>query len=232
MAEVFVPLAISLLLGIISLFSDRLVNRFEKYHEELMSLSAGILITIILMAFIGVIAGGADIFGSIVYLYLAMGFVIFHTAEKYVYKHVPSSMMKHIRKELNQMHLFGFAVDHIIMGMFLVMLWFLHSLTVLYILVVPFIIHVVASAHPIRHLGMKLHELWTNITLALSIPFGSLVALFLLGHQEALYSVFALITGTLLYIVVRDVTPKYRKGNIYWFLIGFLITAAVQVILV
>ena len=232
MTEAALPLAFSLLLAVISIFSDKAVKHFEKFHEELMSFSAGILITIILVEFMGVVSSGALLFGQFIYVYVVLGFVVFHSIEKYVYKHVPSSKIKEIRKELGMIHFAGFTVEHVILGMFLTMVWFFRSLDVLYILVVPFIIRTIASSHPIKHLGMKTFGLWVTLVTAFAIPFGSLFALSLLGFQSALYSIFAFITGTSLYLVVMDIIPKYRKGNIYWFFIGFLITAGIQLALV
>jgi len=115
-----------------------------------------------------------------------------------------------------------------IIGMFLVIVWFLKSLTSLYLLIVPFLIGIIASSHSIRHLEKKIGNTWVGILIGLAIPFGSLIAFSILNYPQLLYSVFALITGALLYLVVVDIIPKYRKGNIYWFVIGFLITTGFQ----
>ena len=54
-----------------------------------------------------------------------------------------------------------------------------------------------------------------------SAPFiGALAGTYLMFSSFMNYSIFAFLTGALLYLVTRDVIPKEREGRPKWFLIG------------
>ncbi len=223
--EIFIPLVLSAILSIVHFFSEKTVNRVKKYHQEIMSFSAGIFITYILLEVLPELTLGTDFLGKNVYLLLLLGFATFHVTEKYVYQHVKNK--KTLMKDLAHLHIAGFIADSFILGFALVVFLDTSQMTskLGYLIFVPFLLHTLSSSISVRHIHEHFKSNKTEeLLLSLSTIGGTVVAILLGLKAVAFYAVFSFVTGVLLYVVIRDLVPDDADGRSLYFLLGMALS--------
>jgi zinc transporter ZupT len=213
-----VPLLLALMLSVVHVLSEHTVGNVKRYYAEITSFSAGIFITYLLLEVLPVLSRGIPLIGRNAYLFLLLGFVVFHLAEKYAYQHVKdrSSLLK----DLSRLHIAGFIANSFVAGFALVL--FFEIETGLGILIfVPFALHALSSAISVRDIHRHFRStMLEEILLSLSPLFGAVTAFVLGLHTVAFYITFSFVTGILLYIVVRDLVPSEEKGKPLYFVFG------------
>jgi len=228
MVEKVLILALSLaaVLSVVSFFSERLLKHTARYHDQMISASAGSFIALIFAEFFPRIFSGAALIGApsidkVLFAIVIFGFLGFHLAEKYVYQHVRERA--EMMRELAELHVLGFFVDHFMVGFVLALLSLISAVDAALIIFVPFVAHVVVSAFSLRDIRTRA-GLGTPFDVFLSSAplIGAAAIAFLPLSLTATYAIFAYVTGALLYLTVRDVLPTGRKGRPFW-------TAAVAV---
>lgn len=213
------PLILALILSITHFFSKKISKRIEKYHTNIVSFSAGIFITIIFIFLLPEVIQGYNIVN--VYLIMLVGFVLFHITEKYLYQHVKNK--KVLMKDLAELHILGFFIDHFVIGIILVLIFSIQK-QLDYILFIPFFLHTVSSSLSLEHIDEKSKTNINKIILASSTFIGALFATALRLNEVLFYSLFSLTIGMLFYIAIRDMLPKDKVGDPLSFLIGVIIT--------
>ncbi|MFC2174826.1 hypothetical protein ACFLQ2_03055 [archaeon] len=220
-----IPIVLAAVLTLVHYFSERTANRVKKFHNEIMSFSAGIFITYIILEVLPELTLGTSFIGENVYLLLLIGFTAFHVAEKYVYQHVQNK--KRLLKDLAHLHIAGFIADSFILGFALVMFFGIPMTggKLGYLVFIPFLLHTLSSSISVRHIhehfkSNKMEELM----LSLSTVFGAVVATVLGLKAVAFYAVFSLVMGVLLYVVIRDLVPDNQEGRPMYFLLGISVS--------
>ena len=163
-------------------------------------------------------------FEAPVFLVLTLGFVLFHLSEKYLYQHIKDK--KVLLKDLAELHNAGFFIDHLMVGFVLFLTFELASFTN-YIIFIPFLLHTISSSMSLEHIHMKIKTKFNKFLLSSSTLLGALLAFFIKLEAFWYYTIFAFFLGSLLYISMRDMLPKGKKGNPLMFLIGFLIVVGI-----
>ena len=221
-----VPLYGIILAAILSLlhfFSEAFAKITKVKGKIFLSLSAGILITLIFIEMIPTIAiATATYTGSLFYM-LLLGFAVFHLIEKHAYHHHHNKKQR--IKEITNLHSYGFFLEHFIIGFFLVLI-LKSSLTAGLLAIIPFALMTVGSSislEAIHHVAKK--NLFKKIFLASSTLLGAITATFLQVSPGIFYYSLSLIVGAIMYIVTRDIIPteEKEKQTIY-FLLGIIIT--------
>src|SRR3989304_7478188 len=92
-------LMLGLLLSIVHLAGETLSPKLERYHCELISFSAGVLITLLFSELLPIAARD-----NLNFTFILLGFVAFHSLEKYVYQRHPSQF----KRELGRLDSAGF----------------------------------------------------------------------------------------------------------------------------
>ena len=210
-------------LSMIHFFSRRISKVIEAHHINLTSFSAGMFLTLIFIDFFPRMISGLE-YGVPVFLILTIGFVLFHLSEKYLYQHVKDK--KVLLKDLAELHNFGFFIDHLMVGFVLFLAFELSSYTC-YLVVVPFLLHTISSSMSLDHLHKKIKTKFNKFLLNSSTLFGAILAYFINLENYWYYTFFAFFLGALIYISIRDMLPKGKKGSPLMFFIGFLLTVAV-----
>lgn len=219
---IILVLIIALILSVLHYLSEKISKFMEKYHYEVLSLSAGTMIALLFLVLLPEILTVSD--NPVMFLLILGGFTIFHLSEKFLYQHVTDKKEK--LKELKQLHAAGFFIDHFILGFVLVTTLEL-TLALGFIILIPIFLYTLSSSIAIEHIHEKAKTKVNKIVLSSSTFIGALVAIILEINEILQIMILAFVFGMLLYIVSRDVVPKEEKGTPNFFVIGLLIVIAV-----
>ncbi len=215
----YIPIILAILLSLLHLFSDYFANLTKKYYKQLLSLSAGILLTIIFLELLPQIIEGTKIINDKVYIFLLLGFISFHLLEKEICHHIHNK--KILQKEITNVHSLAFFLEHFIIGATLVLL----TTAISFIILIPFILLTISSSILLQVIHKTSKSKTIKIILASSTTIGALTATFITLNPQIYYPLFSFITGTLIYIVARDIIPQEEKiEKTFFFLLGILIT--------
>ena len=166
---------------------------------------------------------GVYFFGRAIYAFALGGFALYHIGEKYLYQHI--THRNELIKDLAHLHLAGFLIDGMLIGVSTVLFFGVYSDFTALMLFLPLALHTVASTISTKHIHQHFKSGIAEKFLLSSAPFlGALFATIAGLHTYEFYMIFAPVVGMLLYIVIRGVLPRDRNGEPFWFLIGALIS--------
>ncbi len=224
MVNIYIPLGLTLLFGIIHFYFEDFLQHLKKYDLSFISFSSGIFIAYIFLSMFPRITDGVKDVGYGIFFIILWGFVIFHIAEKYVFQHTEGRKKE---KRLNDIRTIGFFINHIILGMSLTFFFKVDKPLVAYLALVPVFFHMLSSTIVIEHLHRHVREtIGGKILSSGSLFFGTVFGIMLDVSTKTFYALFAFIMGVLLYIVVRDTVPKYKEGSPVHFLVGIIVYLA------
>ena len=224
--SVIIPLFLALILSILHFFSSKVSGKIEKYHSKIISLSAGILVSLLFLEILPLLLKTRTLSNSLIFTAILGGFVVFHIAEKYLYQHIKHK--KELLKDLAELHVLGFYINHFILGFLLV----LAGKGTQLLIFIPLLLHTVSSSISLEHIHEKIRSnISKRIFIASSTFLGALVAI-LLSPAETLYILlFSIITGMVLYISFRDMVPKEKEGSPQFFLLGVLLIVILLILI-
>ncbi len=216
MKEVFVPIILAVIVGIVEYFSKRLNISRKKHGAKILSFSAGVSITYLLLELLPEFTEAAFSINKYLFVALPLGFISHHLIEKEIYKH-------NYRHDLVKMltleeHLFYFFY-HIILGTVIVT-FSLESTTKALLLFFTILSFTAVSNLP----SLKHRSVQRAIFLSTSTLIGVLLAIFLWKFIPAWvhFSLVGFAAGVLLFTVTRHHIPFGRKGRIGYFSVGFI----------
>ncbi|MBL7100634.1 MAG: hypothetical protein ISS23_01625 [Nanoarchaeota archaeon] len=218
-----IAILLAFFLTIVHFFSNKISRIIEEHHIHITSFSAAMFITLIFIDFLPRVSEGLE-FGAPVFLVMTSGFVLFHLSEKYLYQHVKDK--KVLLKDLAELHNIGFFIDHLMVGFVLFLTFELTSYTN-YLIFIPFLLHTVSSSMSLEHIHKKIKTKFNKFLLSTSTLLGALLAFFIKLEAFWYYTFFSFFLGALLYVSIRDMLPKGKKGSPLMFLIGFLLTVGI-----
>lgn len=222
-------LLLSLILSIISYYSVLFIRPIFKYYDEILSFSAGILITLIFIELFPLFSLGLGILGDLSYIILLIGFSMHHITEKYIYQRVLKK--KERIKELASLHAGGFFLDHFIIGFVLTLLFTLESIRTVFLVFIIFLIYILTSSISLKDIRKKGKlGLFGRIILSASPLLGALFINLLNLPLSVIYAIIAYVIGMFLYLVVRDVLPEKKEGKPSYFLLGLLLSLVILLI--
>jgi hypothetical protein len=172
---------------------------------------------------------GLEFLGDNIYFIALWGFVVLHIFEKHVSRYAKTEYKR--AKELVAVRTTGFFINLFIIGMAMVFFFRLENISLGYFSFVPVLFHVISSSLVVEHLHHRVREsLHGKILSSGSIFFGALVASFFNLPISIYYGAFAFITGMLLYLIIKDVLPKYRRGKANYFILGIILYLIIVII--
>jgi hypothetical protein len=213
------------LLSTIHYFSERYSQHIERWHTEILSFSSGLFITLIFLHLLPEFVKGIEFTGQKVFLLMLIGFVSFHVLEKFLYQHIKNK--KELLTNLAELHAIGFFLNHFVIGMVLFFVLSVSDLVVGIFIFIPLLLHTFSSALSLNHIFEHFHSKSLEIILSLSPVLGMVFVHFLKPHFYLFYGFFSLVLGAIIYIVIRDLMPYGKKGNLVFFLIGLSISLTV-----
>lgn len=218
---VILALIFGIILAITHFFSEKISIRHKIWHIRSISFVAGISVT---YAFLSLLPEAYESFetqGKFIFIFIVLGFTLVHVAEKYVYKHHIQG--HHIQHDLKEIHSIAFFLYYLLLGAILVNLSTIGFIqATLFFIPVLFYAGVgLVSMDKIHHKISKKGV--AKFALSLSAIFGVLFAETLLNTGIFFDSLFALVIGAFIYIVLIDFIPREKRGEPVYFVLGVLV---------
>ncbi len=189
----------------------------EAFYHPSISFSAGVSITYVLLEMFPEFSIGVRAQGNYLFIFLLTGFVIVHLIEKYIYQHSSG------KKTDDNLQLEGTVLSfiyHLVIGILMVSL-FKMSFSDGMLFFIAVALHTSTNALPVDttlHLGGR-------IIMASSTPLGALFAIVFIPMMTAtaFYALMGLVTGALLFTVVRHNIPSTKESRPVFFIIGVVV---------
>ncbi|MBU0461206.1 MAG: hypothetical protein KJ574_01330, partial [Nanoarchaeota archaeon] len=224
-----IPLVLTIILSIAHYYFEVYAHHLRKFDTHFISLSSGLFITYIFLSMFPEMMNGINYLADNIYFIALWGFVLFHIFEK----QVSQSAKTHYEEEkrLVTVRTSAFFINLFIVGMSFIFFFKLGNKTLGYFSFIPLLFHVISSSLVVEHLHHRVREsVYGRLLSSGSIFIGALVAALISFPVAVYYAAFAFITGMLLYIITRDVMPKYRTGKPSYFIIGIILYLAIIII--
>ncbi len=216
---------LAMILSIVNFLSEAYSYKFERFHTGFVSFSAGLFITFIFIELLPQALNGLSVIGDKVYIIILSGFVLFHLSEKYVYQHIRHK--KHMLNELAVIHISGFFIYHLVIGILLFLSfstgidgvgWFTFALL---------LTHIFSSSISLTHIDefLGMNKLLMIVLSAAPLA-GTLIASIAPLSPVAHHGLFSFVVGAVLYIVSRDMLPSKQEGSSKHFFLGFMLSLA------
>lgn len=255
------PLAVSIGIVLTHILGEWISEHMRKWHHQLESLGAGLMIGIIFLELLPQITIGENHLGFYIYIPLVVGFTIIALIEKIVYKRflkknptTPKATKQsketkvtnvlEYEKELVDVECIepeyhavfeGVAlITHgLVLGILITVIFneetFNTSWLLLLFVLLPLFIRSFTLAFSAEQILSDIHGRKNKVIryLGYLTPFvgASLGIIFVFVESPiALFTIFALVLGLVLFLVVRDMIPLGKKGKPLFFLIGITLT--------
>lgn len=214
--ELFVAIFFTIILFLISYFSEGLEIKNVESKRQAKSFAGGIAITYL---FLELIPRSIPTDGELFFLFILLGFCAFHLLEEYLYEHADG---KKLKRELKEEHAVLFAGYHVLVGMLL--LYFLRQNILFGVLFfIPVALQALLSSAALRNVYEPLRTKGSvKIFLALMPLLGVIITLFLPLTPRVFHMLTGVIAGSLIHLVVRDIIPKNRQGYPTFFALGVI----------
>lgn len=214
----YLPLIFSLVIAFTYYYTNQLDIKNKPYYQKILSFSAGISITYVLLELFPTFTEVALNITKFLFVTILFGFIIHHLIEKEIYLHNRKhELMKLLSMEEN---IFSF-IYHIILGIILVTLYRGNPVDGV-LAFIPILTFTLASTLPMASHPTRKKALFMSS----STVIGTVLALLWKTIPiELEFSLIGLATGVLLYTVIRHHIPFGRKGRIGYFTLGFTLYA-------
>ena len=212
-------LLFGVIIGLSQYFNERLLKKLHKYRISLISFAAGLSSAYLFLLLLPEVFNGFMVLKNYIFLILFIGFISIHISEKYIYKHVNK---KRIKQDVRAVHHITFFLYHIIIGIILVT-FLKQSFREGLLFFIPVWLHTTISSIALTEMHKKIKQISiSKILLSLSTILGIIIALLIMIPISIYYILLSLITGSLIYIIVKDFTPKGKEGNLNMFILGII----------
>ena len=220
-----IAIIFGIIMGIVHYFSKNILNRFQKYHDELVSFSAGIALTYIFLSLLPKFSKGVSNSHNILFLSILLGFVIFHIIEKYIYQNVPRS--ERFKELAIEDSIISFMY-HFIIGIIMVS-FFNKGLIQGLLFFIPVVLYTGVDTLPVDMTKSK----FIKFVLSFSTLLGILLATFFYTEINTIvYSLLlGFIIGALSFTVTRHSIPQGKKGKPLFFIVGVIVYSALILLL-
>ena len=203
------------ILSIADFVTEHVFSKKLRKNQKLISFSAGVAVAYIILRLFPEIASHALIEGRKIFLFVLLGFVGLNLIEQYVYKNV-RRLEKAYHKSI---HITYFFVYNFIIGAILVT-FAARGLTQTLLFFVPFLLYIIAEILPQE---FEFKSMTSKILFSMAPVFGAVIGIYLIDFINSIFGVMiAFITGTLLYIVIRESLPSDEAEKPLFFIIGVL----------
>ena len=214
------PIIYGIILGLTHYFSENVNKLYQEHREKIISFGAGISITYLVLLLIPELHANTEQQGKSIFLFLLLGFTLFHVIEKHIYQH----NKKDIRlKESKGLHSISFFLYHLIIGIILV------NLTKVdprkgFLFFIPILFHTAVSNISLKEIHGKIREKsFIKFLLSTSTLLGVLIGVYVGISESISIILLGFVTGSLMYIITRDIIPPDNKGNPIYFVVGVIV---------
>ena len=211
------PLILAGILSLADYVTEHIYSKKVRGNQKLISFSAGVAIAYIILNLFPEISSYALIDGKAIFLYALLGFASLNLLEQYIYKGIRKA--RNSPKYHKILHVAYFFIYNFLIGMILVS-FESKGLAQTLLFFVPFLLYIIVEMLP-QEFEFKggTFKIFYSMSPLLGAIFGIIYSDFTASIFGKLMS---LITGTLLYIVIRESLPSDKAEKPIYFLIGIL----------
>ncbi len=220
-------LGLGILLGAIHYFSEDIVLAEGRMRCRVVSFAAGFSIAYLFLDLLPRTYEATVHIERMAFAFLLLGFAVFHLLEKFIYQHADPTALS---QELKELHSISFFVYYFMVG--IVIEDVLQTSIVEGVLFfVPVALKAGLSTASLSHIHGEVREsVWLKVGLSLSTVLGVILAMVvripLLVHNVLI----SLISGVLLYVIVREFLPEKKEGEPVFFIAGLAVFSVLSVI--
>jgi len=203
---------VSLIISTVLYLSNRYSLHTTKHRAKLVSLSAGLAVTYVILYLIPEFS--SLIISRWMYLYVILGFTIFHISENTIYKNTRGKRRKEDLKFLHGVLIFLY---YFIVGV-AIHYFFLEG--GVFVFLVPILLHSIIRST--AHCGGSFRaskNLLIQHALFLAVIAGTIFSILI---EIPIQGFLGFVAGALLYIVIKEEIPQYGKGIPRYFVMGVL----------
>ena len=209
-----------ILAGILSIsdyVTEHIFSEKLRKNQKLISFSAGAAISYIVLNLFPEIATFALIEGKKLFIYTLIGFVSLNLIEQYVYKKNETS--KNISAYHRSIHVIYFFTYNFLIGMVLVS-FTTRGLSRALLFFVPFLLYIIVEILPQK---FEFRNNTSKVLYSMAPFFGALFGIYYIEIIDSIFGgLISFITGTLLYIVIRESLPSDEAEKPFYFIAGVL----------
>jgi zinc transporter ZupT len=211
-------IVLGIILSLTHFFGEKILAKFKHHNQsKVISFGAGISITYLFLQLFPELYSEVIYTNKLVFVYVLIGFTLLHLREKYIYQHVQK---RRLLFELKEAHSVAFFVYHFILGIVIVKIIQSNLLEGL-LFFVPIFFHAAISNVAMSEIHHHIKGRFDmKILLSLAPIAGVLLGLMFVISNLFYAILLGFVAGALLYVIVRDVLPKDRKGSIEYFVVG------------
>jgi len=216
---IVIIIIIAVVMGLTDFFGHKISSLIGEHRDAVLSFSAGLLISLLFLILVpDVIVNGVT---ELLFLFMLVGFLLMHLAEKYIYRHVTHK--QELLEDLKIIHIIGFGLDNFLIGFIIASLVEL-DFAVVITLAVPLLLQMLTSSISLDSIDTRLNDKYSKIILSVLPLSGAILGIVLELEYLLTNYILAFVLGILFYMIIRDVLPQGRKGNSALFFAGNLIT--------
>jgi len=204
-SPILLALGLGLLLGLIHFFSENLKPEEGLKHYRIISFAAGISIAYLFLDLLPQTYEAAVHLKQSVFVFLLLGFAIFHLAEKFIYQH---SDQDRLAIELKEIHSISFFCYYFLVGIVLrdkIQISLLEGS----LFMIPIGLHAGLSTASLARIHGEIRESFLlKTTLSISALLGVIFAILIRIPPVLNNILISFIAGILLYIIVKEFLPE------------------------
>jgi len=164
----------ALIMSFTDYFGHRISGLACKYRDDILSLSSGLLISLLFLILIPDLLQIDS--SSILFLFILLGFILMHITEKYIYRHVEKKQK--VLEDLKMLHIIGFGFDNFMIGFIIA--------TILQIdpgvtieLSIPLFLQMLSSSISLDSIDVRLNDRFSKIVLSILAILGATLGILL-----------------------------------------------------
>ena len=209
-----------ILAGILSLadyITETMLSKKLRSSKKLVSFSSGVVISYIILDLLPEITSRVLIDGRKLFLYALFGFAALNLIEQFIYKEVGRG--RNIPGYHKKIHIIYFFIYNFAVGLVLVN-FAARGFTQTMLFFVPFLLYIVAEMLP-QQFEFK-SELFKALYFMAPV-FGALAGIYSIDTVSSIFGeLISFLTGTLLYIAIRESLPSEEAERPFYFIAGIL----------
>ena len=212
---------LAIIIGIGHYLSDKFCLACSAYKKEIISIVAGVSLSYFLLQLLPEIY--TSTLSKIPFLFVLIGFTLFHLVEKYIYQEIPKNK---ITQDLLFSHSIALFIYYVLVGL---VLYRLSSISYEqgFLFFIPVFLHATLStlsAHGIHGLHNTHYKFdkFVNLLQTIGSLLGVAIASLFIIPENILLNLTGFVVGVLLFIIVRDTIPKEKEGSPFYFILGIV----------
>lgn len=212
-----IAILLAIILGIVQYLGESIFKACGRYYKHVISFSAGVAITYLFLDLFPVFSFEVSNTNRFIFIFLLIGFVIFHIIEKYLYQHSKEGLLEKRLGIENQVIAFLY---HFILGI-IILDFSIQGLQEVIIFFIPILIYTAVSTLPIsKHRSNKINFI-VSISTLLGVLFAGFIYISI--SIEIKTALLGIVIGGLFFTIIRHSIPVGKEGKPLYFIIGVII---------